>query len=198
MKRILFAALACAALVGCAQTGKMSTDEEIRASIHRPTGEPKLTVFTMVSNRSGAGAHSALLIEGSQSVLFDPAGSFFHPKVPERADVLFGMSPQWVQIYKSAHARSDFHVVSQEIPVTSAQAERAIQLALSNGPVPSAFCASATTGLLQQVPGFETIRTGFYPLRLMEQMEARPGVTTTAYYESDTGNVVDGILALTE
>lgn len=198
MKRILCVALACVALAGCAEKGKESSAEEIQSAIYRPVDGPKLTVFTMVNNRSGAGAHSAILIEGSQSVLFDPAGSFFHPKVPERADVLYGMSPNWVNIYKSAHARSNFRVVSQEIPVTAAQAEQALLLAQSSGPVPSAFCASATSGLLQQVEGFENIRSGFYPLKLMEQIEMRPDVVSTTYREDDSGNVVDAVRVLIE
>ncbi len=198
MKRILCVALACAALAGCAEKGKESSTEEIQSAIYRPVDGPKLTIFTMVNNRSGAGGHSAILIEGSQSVLFDPAGSFFHPKVPERADVLYGMSPQWVEIYKSAHARSDFRVVSQEIPVTAAQAERALQFAQSSGPVPSAFCASATSGLLRQVEGFENIRSGFYPLKLMEQIEMRPDVVSATYREDDSGNVVDAVRVLIE
>lgn len=198
MKRLLCAMMACAVLAACAEKGKESPAAEIEAAIYPHTGDTKLTIFTMVNNRSGAGAHSALLVEASQAVLFDPAGSFDHPDVPERGDVLYGMSPQWVQFYQSAHARETFHVVRQEIPVTAAQAQRAMQLVMSNGPVPSAYCASATTGILQQVQGFEGIKRGFYPLKLMEQLEVYPGVKTTRYFENDSGDVVDGVASLTQ
>ena len=74
----------------------------------------------------------------------------------------------------------------------------ALQLVQSNGTVPSAYCAQATTSILKKVQGFEGIRTGFYPLKLMEQIEARPGVRTTNYFENDSGNVVDGVQGLIE
>ncbi|AXI45310.1 hypothetical protein C1J03_04210 [Sulfitobacter sp. SK012] len=193
MKLLTSMLFCCALLVGCAEKGKESSQEQIASSIYRSGTQPTLTVFTMINNRSGQGAHTALLVNASQTVLFDPAGSFNHPDVPASGDVLYGMSPSWVQIYKSAHARSLFHVVSQEIAVTPAQAERALQLVQAKGSVPSAMCASATTGILREIPGFEDIRSGFYPTALMKQMQVRPGVSTTRYYENDDGNVVDGV-----
>lgn len=194
MMKPFFASLLCGVtLAGCAEKGKESPQVEIEARMYAYSGQPKLTLITMINNRSGAGAHTALLVQNGQSVIFDPAGTFEHEQVPERGDVLYGMSPQWIQIYKSAHARSNFHVVSQEINVTPAQAERAMQLVKARGPVPSAQCANATSGILKEVPGFQSIRQGFYPLKLMEQVDAIPGVKTTRYYEDDEGNVRDGI-----
>ena len=189
-------ALSAAVLAGCSEKGKESPSDAIAAAVYVNQGEPKLTLITMINNRSGAGAHTALLVESTQTVLFDPAGSFKHERVPERGDVLYGMSPDWVKWYKSAHARSEFHVVSQEFVVTPAQAARALQLVEANGAVPSAYCANATSGILRQVPGFQSIQQGFYPLKLMEQVERLPGVTTTRYYEDDIGNVSDGVAAL--
>lgn len=198
IKPILALILSAAFLAACAEKGKESPAQEIEAGVYLYQGQPKITLITMVNNRTGAGGHTALLVQGSQSVIFDPAGSFEHERVPERGDVLYGMSPRWIQIYKSSHARSNFHVVSQEFVVTPAQAERAMQLVQSNGTVPSAFCASATSGILAQIPGFQSIRSGFYPVKLMEQVEQLPGVKTTRYYEDDEGNVRDGIPELTE
>lgn len=191
------ACLLCASiLAGCAEKGKESPQAQIEAAAYQNGGQPKLTLITMINNRSGAGAHTALLVQGTQSVMFDPAGSFEHEKIPERGDVLYGMSPQWIQIYKSAHARSDFHVVSQEFNVTPAQAARAMQLVQARGPVPSAQCANATSAILQQIPGFQSVKQGYYPLKLMEQVEQLYGVKTTRYYEDDEGNVRDGIKVL--
>ena len=161
-------------------------------------GQTKLTLMTMINNRTGAGAHTALLVESTQTVLFDPAGSFNHDKIPERGDVLYGMSPDWVEWYKSAHARSTFHVVSQEFVVTPAQAARALQLVQANGAVTSAFCANATSGILRQIEGFESIKQVFKPEKLMAQVEQLPGVSTTRHYEDDEGNVMDGVRALAQ
>jgi len=195
-----FAALTLVAVVlaGCTTTTKESTAEEIQASVFVSGQQPKLTLMTMVNNRSGAGGHSALLVQGSQTVIFDPAGTYIHPRVPERGDVLYGMSPGWLQNYKSAHARSNFHVVSQEFVVTPAQAERALQLVQANGPVQSAMCANTTSALLAQIPGFQSIRQVYFPLKLMQQVAELPGVKTTRYYEDDEGNVSDGIKVLPE
>ena len=199
MFKPLFAlALAAALVAGCAEKGKESPTAEINAAIHQNSGPPRLTLITMINNRSGAGAHSALLVESSQSVLFDPAGSFEHKALPERGDVLYGMTPAWIERYISAHARAEFHVVRQEISVTPAQAARALQLVQANGPVSSAFCANATSGLLKQIPGFEGIRQGFYPLKLMDQVANLPNVKTTKHFEDDAGNVRDGVANLAD
>ncbi len=197
-KPFLALILSAAMLAGCAEKGKESPPEAIAAAVYLHNGPPKLTLFTMVNNRSGSGAHTALLVQGTQSVMFDPAGSFEHPRVPERGDVLYGMSPGWVASYKSAHARDTFHVVSQEFVVTPAQAARAMQLVEARGAVPGAQCALATSAILRQIPGFETVEQGYYPLRLMEQLEQMPGVKTSRYYEDDAGNVQDGIKALAQ
>ncbi len=198
IKPFLALTLSVALLSGCAEKRKESPIEAIDAAVYVNTGPPKLTLITMINNRTGAGAHSALLVASTQTVLFDPAGSFEHKQVPERGDVLYGMSPDWVGWYKSAHARSNFHVVSQEFTVTPAQAARALQLVQANGAVPSSFCANATSGILKQIPGFQSIQQGFYPLKLMEQLEKLSGVTTTRYYEDDDGNVRDGVAALSQ
>nr|WP_238936757.1 hypothetical protein [Sulfitobacter mediterraneus] len=149
----------------------------------------------MVNNRTGSGGHTALMVNGSQRVIFDPAGSFRDPRVTERGDVLYGVTPGWLQAYKSAHARSTYHVVSQEFVVTPEQAEKALRLVQANGAVPGAFCANATTAILSQIEGFEGVKQTFYPVKLMEQIESFPGVRTTRLYENDEGDVIDAVKA---
>jgi hypothetical protein len=176
-------------------TGIDSPPDAVAAAAFREGGPKTLTVFTMVNNRTGSGGHTALMVKGSQTVIFDPAGSFRHEKVVERGDVIYGASPRMVRNYKSAHARSTYHVVSQEITVTAAQAEQALRLVMSNGSVPGAFCANATTGILSQVDGFGGIQRTFYPLNFMEQVSKLPGVRTTKHYEDDSGDIIDGVRA---
>lgn len=196
MKRVLCSLAVVALIAGCAaNTGGDSSEEEIRAAVYRASEAPSLTIFTMVNNRSGRGGHTALMVSGSQRVIFDPAGSFRDDRVVERGDVLYGITPGWLQAYKSAHARSTFHVVSQKIPVTAAQAELALRLVQANGPVPGAYCANSTTGILRQIPGFGGIKSTFYPVNLMEQIEALPNVSTTKLYEDDEGGLIDAVRA---
>ena len=195
MVRFVAALSFCVLLVGCAQPPEVpyASKERVAAVAYRAPGPATISVITMVNNRNGSGGHSALLINGSQRVIFDPAGSFVNERVPEREDVLFGVTPAVLAGYKSAHARSTYHVVTQTVEVTPEQAEIALRLAMQNGAVPRAFCTDATTGLLRQVPGFQDIDRTYFPTRLMEQMATRVGVVEEKYFEDDEGTIVDGI-----
>ncbi len=193
--RAVIACLAMASLCGCAvSSADDASVEEVARAAYVPTESPRLTLLTVVNNRTGAGGHTALIVSGSQRVIFDPAGSFRHEQATRRRDVIYGFSPGWEQTYKSAHARSTFHVVTQEIKVSPQQAEIALNLVKTNGSVPDAFCTNATASILRQVPGFEDISVTFYPVKLMEQVAERPDVVTKKYYENDEGDVLDGIV----
>ncbi len=187
MLRISAALLLLAAVAGCTKpVTNPADDATIAAATYRNPEPPSLTLYTVINNRTDEGAHTGLLINASQQVIFDPAGSFYSSATPERDDVIYGITPQLEKAYRGAHARSTFHVVSQEISVSPAQAERALQLAQQNGRVPDAFCASATSRLLAQVPGFESIGRTMYPKTLMNEFGQIPGVKTSRYYEDDS------------
>ncbi|MEL7099086.1 MAG: hypothetical protein AAGM84_09690 [Pseudomonadota bacterium] len=192
----LFGLLTLLAGCGAVVATNDAPPEVIAAKAYRAPGPATLTVMTMVSNRSGSGAHTALMINGSQRVIFDPAGSFVNERVPERGDVLYGVTPAVLQGYRSAHARSTYHVVSQTFVVTPEQAETALRLAMQNGPVARAFCTTATTQLLRQVPGFTDISSTMFPTNLMRQLAARPGVETDKYFEDDAGGIIEGVAGI--
>lgn len=195
--RIVLAAVALVSLSACVDSGgPPASDARLKEVAYRAPSKPEITVFTMINNSNGGGAHTSLLISGSQRVIFDPAGSFQHPMVPERRDVLYGISPAAEKGYKSSHARTSHHVVSQTFVVTPEQAEQALRLAESYGNVPGAFCTMATSRVLRQVPGFQDIDPVYLPVRLMEQLEQKPGVKTDRLFENDAGDVVDGAAGL--
>lgn len=202
MRRLLFVGALLATVAGCAGKQPFADDQTIASVSYRDAGSASLTLYTMVNNRSGEGGHSALLINASQRVIFDPAGSFYADIVPERNDVLFGITPAVEKAYRSAHARSTFHVVSQTLTVSAEQAEAAYRMALGNGAVPGAFCANATSRILSRIPGLESIKPTFYPVKLQRQMEQLPGVVTEKYYEGDSPDLKEalkrGNAALTE
>lgn len=182
------------AVAGCTAQQQSNVDAgSIAAVSYRAAGPATLTLFTMVNNRSGSGAHTSLMINASERVIFDPAGSFRADIVPRRDDVLYGITDAVKLAYRGAHARITHHVLVQEIEVTPEQAEIAYRLALSNGPVAIMFCASSTSRLLQQVPGFEGIRSTMFPVRLAEQFETFPGVTSNRHYENDSANLQAGM-----
>lgn len=184
----LFTGLAMLALAGCGAGADMRPDassEVISSASYRHEGPTALTLYTMINNRSGAGAHTSLMINGSQRVIFDPAGTVRLRAVPERDDVLYGITPGVADFYARAHARKTYHVVIQTIEVPPEVAERALRLAVANGPVASAQCALSTAAILRQLPGFESVGSTWFPKRLMDDFEKLPGVTTTRIFEND-------------
>lgn len=193
----LTAGLAMLALLGACSVDNSpdSSPADVAAVAYRSAEPPSVTIFTMINNRTGRGGHTALMVNGSQRVIFDPAGSFRDARVTERGDVLYGITPGWVNAYKSAHARVTHHVVSQTIPVSAEQAELALSLVVSHGPVAGAFCAQSSTGILSQLDAFQSIDRTFYPEKLMKQIAGLPNVTTDKLYENDNGDVVDAVRA---
>ncbi|KQI68256.1 hypothetical protein AN189_10535 [Loktanella sp. 3ANDIMAR09] len=178
-----------AALASCSAPQTSSPPDLIAQRQFAGPGPRVLTLYTMRSISNDSGAHTALLIDApSQRIMFDPAGSFRHSFVAERNDVLFGMTPEVEAYYVSYHARETFYVIAQTIPVSDAVAERAATLALTNGPVPQAFCARATSGILRALPGFEGLPRTFSPNRLSDAFGALPGVATREWRENDPDN----------
>lgn len=185
MQRRFFLIGAPLALAACTGQEVWAPDDIVSRAIFRDPDNSYLTLFTMKNNGSGNGAHTALLINASQRVIFDPAGSFIQTRMPERNDVLFGVTPELEQFYISYHARVTYHVVAQKVAVAPEVAEKALNLALANGPVPQAFCARATSRLLRQLPGFEGIRQSWGPNNVADDFAKLPGVETREYREDD-------------
>lgn len=154
-------------------------------AVHRKPGNKYITLYTMKNVASGNGAHSSLLINASQRVLFDPAGTFKQDVMPERNDVLFGVTPRFEKFYVSFHARSTYYVVGQTVEVSPEVAEQALNIALISGPVAQANCARVTSRILRQLPGFEGIRQTWGPNRIQEDFAKLSGVTTVEYREDD-------------
>lgn len=195
MRRVLFACAIALTIVGCTQSAPNASPEQIAAVSYRDPGPAYLTLYTVINNRTGKGGHTSLMINGSERVIFDPAGSFRADRIPEYNDVLFGITPAAEVAYRGAHARSTWRVVRQKVAVTPQQAETALMLARQAGPVAGAFCANSTAKILQQVPGFEQITPVMYPTKLQAQFAQIPGVETDVYYEYDDEDLSKGIEA---
>jgi len=184
MARALAALLALTVLAGCADP-VWAPDAEVARVSYRHDGPPRLTLLTMINNSSGNGAHSALMINASERVIFDPSGSFFHPAIPERNDVLFGVTPQVADVYIRYHARQTYHVVRQDIDVSPEVAEAVLARVKAYGAVRNGWCTKATADVLVGLPGFEEMRSYFFPNRLLEHWAGLPGVSTEAIFEND-------------
>ena len=175
-------------LAACGAKSIIAPEAEVQRAIYRDDSPPSLTLYTMINNRNGEGGHSALMVNGSQRVLFDPAGSWHQPTVPERNDVLFGMTPLMERYYRDYHARETFHLVIQTIPVSPAVAEQALRDVQAYGAVPQAFCANSNSKILRGLPGFDGLKGTMFPVQLMKRFADYPGVITTTQYDTDSDN----------
>jgi hypothetical protein len=164
-----------------------ASDERVQQAAYSQPGPSSITLITVVANGSNSGAHSALLINGSQRVMYDPAGTWYNKAVPERADMLYGMTPKMLQYYIDYHARKKFRVVMQKRIVSREAADELIRLSIENGTSANGFCAQNTSHLLSLTPGFEGFPVSIWPKSAMKGMDAIPGVVTDVIYQDDEG-----------
>ena len=180
MIRAAFLALAAFIVVGCAGPAEpvWAPDKAVEGARYAHEGPAKLTLYTVIATRNGSGAHSAIMVNADERVLFDPAGTFNVPFIPERNDVLFGMTPRAVSAYIDYHARPSHDVLIQEVTISPEQARRIATLIKTHGAVPKAQCALSIGGILQQVQGFEDVPRSYFPKTLQQAFAKRPGVET--------------------
>ena len=188
MRRITLLFIALLGLTACGADPTWAPDELVTKAHVATSNPPTLTLFTVVNVNSGNGGHSALLVDGRERVLFDPAGSFYHPHLPERNDVIYGMTDPAVDFFIDYHSRESWRVVRQDLVVPPEIAAEALALVKENGPVPKAFCANSISNVLAQLPGFESVRTTMFPVPLMEQFATYQGVVTHEFHDMDVNN----------
>jgi hypothetical protein len=186
MHRILLCLAACLMLVACGGAEPIWAPEaDVQAAAFVSDTPTSITLFTVINNRSGSGAHSGLLINGTQRVIFDPAGTWHHPKLPERNDVHYGMSDRMVLYYIDYHARETYRIVEQTRVVSPETAALVMRRAMAYGAVPKAQCANSISTILGGVPGFESITNTWFPNKLSDQFGALPGVTSRVITDDD-------------
>lgn len=190
MRLRAIAGLVALAILGACSTAEptWAPDDKVAAAHYVAAGPKTVTLFTVVNNRSGQGAHSGLLINGSERVLFDPAGTWYHPTVPERNDLHYGITDRMVEFYIDYHARETFRVIQQTVVVSPEVADMIIQRAMAYGAVPKAQCANSVTAILADVPGFEAIGRTWFPNKISEAFGTLPGVTTRVWTDDDAPN----------
>jgi len=161
--------------------------EEIAASRFANPEPAYVSLLTMVNTNSEFGEHAALLINGSQQIIYDPAGSFRHSQLPRRDDVVYGITPRYAEYYNSYHARFGYYVKVQKLEITREEADAMIAAAIARGSVPKLFCATAISDVLNDFPQFADIRPTFFPGAIMKRVANIPGIETTEVRENDIG-----------
>lgn len=181
----LVALVVLAACGGGTSSAPYAPDSAVQAARYVHDGPSAVTLYTVINNQTGSGAHSGLLINGSERVLFDPAGSFYHPRLPERNDMHHGMSDRMLAFYIDYHARVTYRVVEQTVLVSPQVANLVIARARARGAVAKAQCANSISGILRDVPGFEGLQSSFFPVKLSESFAELPGVTSRVITDDD-------------
>jgi hypothetical protein len=181
------ASLAIAALLGLSACAEPTWAPQAEVDAARFVAGPptSITLYTVVNKQSGAGAHSAILVNASERVIFDPAGTWKHPRLPERNDVHFGMTDKAVAFYVDYHARETFDVIEQTVEVPPEVAEQVLEKVKAYGAVPKAQCATATSSILTSTPGFEALPATMFPRQLSQPFDALPGVKTRIITDDD-------------
>jgi hypothetical protein len=175
-------------VAACGADNVYAPEAEVQRAIYVSDEAPSITLFTVVRKSNGEGAHSGIMINGSQRIMLDPAGSWNHPAVPERNDVFFGITPRMKAFYIDYHARETYDVVEQRVPVSAGVAELAIRRALAQGSTPKAFCGTTTSSVLRGLPGFEGIPSTMGPAKIMRAFDRLPGVTRKLNIDGDPDN----------
>lgn len=187
-KRILTATTLSASLflVACVNN-TIAPPAEVAAARFVNEEPPFVSLITMINTKTNSGEHSALLINGSQQVLYDPAGTFRHSRALRSDDIMYGITPGLADYYNSYHARFGYYVKIQKLSISLEQADAMIRRTQAEGAVPKLTCGRATSDILNDFPQFAHIGTTYFPGSVMTQFGKVAGVETTIVREDDIG-----------
>ncbi|MCB2095368.1 MAG: hypothetical protein H6901_09475 [Rhodobacteraceae bacterium] len=188
MRRLLICLCLPLLLAACGAEPVWAPDDAVARARFVSGEPPSITLFTVVRKNGGEGAHSGLMIDASQRVMFDPAGTWHHPTVPERNDLHYGITEQMRKFYIDYHARETYDVIEYRLPVSAEIAEMALRRAEAYGAVNKAFCGNSVSNILHGIPGFETIPKTFFPNKIMHAFAKLPGVTKKVHVDGDPDN----------
>lgn len=126
--------------------------------------------------------HAGVIIDApEESVIYDPSGQWHGAGITRDGDLIRGVTPEIAAAYLR---RDDFayygmgwtaHVFDRA--VTPEVARLAIDRAEAAPRMPPLHCAYGTSGLLEQLPGFEYIHQTLVPGVLFAALRARPEFT---------------------
>lgn len=172
-------------LAACGAEPKWAPQDQVDAARFVSEEPTSITLYTVVNNRTGSGAHSAILVNASERVIFDPAGTWYHPKLPERNDVTFGMTDKAIAFYLDYHTRVTYDTIEQTIFVSPEVAELVLERVKAYGAAAKGTCTVATSGVLRGVPGFKGLPATWFPKALSREFGKVPGVTTRVVTDDD-------------
>jgi hypothetical protein len=183
--RLCMAIASALVLASCGADKNFAEADAISGAAFVSGEPPSITLFTVVNVRSGEGGHASLLIDGRQRVIYDPAGTWYHPTAPERYDMHYGMNERMMAYYIDYHARQTFNVVEQKLYVSQQTIDQIMAAAIDHGSAGKATCAITISGILKDIPGFESIGPTWFPNQLAKQFGKLPGVQERLITDDD-------------
>ena len=186
MVRLIGGLLLLAALAGC-EVYRGAEPEVVSRAAYTSEEPASVTLISMVNNKNDRSAHSALVINGSQRVIYDPAGTFQHPDMPRRDDIHYGVTPRMLDYYERYHARFSHHAHSQTVYVSRETADQVLANAQAIGRTPKMLCAGSVTGAIRPIEPFTEVRGSIFPETIRRDFTRIAGVENSYVYESDVG-----------
>lgn len=186
MYRYVLLLMAFLLLSGC-ELYRAAEPAEIEAARYVSSQPSSVTLMSMVNSRNNRAAHSALLINGSERVIYDPAGTFQHPDLPRADDIHYGITPRFLDYYERYHARFDYYVHSQQVLVSRATADQILANVKARGQTPKMFCADSVAASLSPVPPFQNVQSTLFPESVRRDFAQIPGVRDSYVREVDKG-----------
>ena len=183
--RFYFLILPLLLVIGCVPLPELDLTKEIDVPRYRHPGGATVTLVTVLGSKRGFGAHSALIVNGNQRVIFDPAGSLEHESLTIRGDVIYGANPAVVDTYIDYHTRNTHDTSVLSIRVPDEIAEDLLIRIMKHGYGRRAHCAQSISSLLHDTHGFENIRTTFFPKKLMENFLELKNVKSIRFSQPD-------------
>lgn len=183
----LFPVLAVVWLITGCEFYRAASPGDISQAAFSSTEPASITLISMVKTRDDRSAHSALLINGSQQVLYDPAGTFQHPDLPRSGDIHYGVTPRFLDYYERYHARFSHYVQSQRVEVDRDTANRILANAQAKGKSPKMLCAVAVADVVNSEDPFRSVNVTMFPEGLRRDFAEIPGVRDSFIYEYDEG-----------
>ena len=179
--RILAFLAVCLALSACATADK----DELASVAYRSDAPASATLVTVTAGEGGSGVHSALVINASERVIYDPAGTFSHPDTRRVGDVIYGVTDEVLDLF-ALHNADVWHVATlQTAPLPPRAAETLLERARDNGGALPGFCAISVSEVIDGVPPLAAVEGSMWPGDLREDFAKLPGVRTVEVRDDD-------------
>ncbi len=189
-------ALAASILAGCAGIDPTTDAEfikELRAETsYLPVNAPPSTTLVLAEHKGGSGAvHAALIVTGSERLIYDPSGSFTHPDTRRYGDVVYGASDEIVELFALHNADRNHDAVMRTIALESDEAEILLNSARTHGGAMPGFCAKSVASVLRSVPRFASMRDTFWPSNVQQDFENVSPVEIRSVSDTDSFTAID-------